>query len=474
MFGLRSVKSFWPLCGLLFIACAPTVQGGGGTYIGKIADAQSLSDVTKTDATAQDALDDADGAASSCQAFTPYDAVQFDAANANELGKFCPMGCNLSFCAETTSTECANHICVWDGPSSSSHCSIPCTDTCPAGYICRKAQNASASYCFQDTDKFFPDLGKPCPGNTCASDSTNCAKLTDACQYKLCANHTGNTTSICSSPCDPAKGCPCGMHCAKVDWGGPEYMCFPDGAECKIDADCAKKPHDFCSFATCQWGACVFTPDDGTTPDGICKAPDPCHQTLCHNASKTCEVFERNCDDKSACTTDSCDVGNGTCVHTPIANCCGDGKCTGSENKGNCVIDCVQGSGTCAYRCGQSPAGGCNCADTCANDPTGCCPDYDAACGGDSTLSCVGRCGQPFLGGVNECDCLDTCATNPNGCCADYIGACVAAKPVCQPSDPCYGTCKSATPSGAKCTCNPMDINGMFLPKCASFATCCI
>ncbi len=44
------------------------------------------------------------------------------------------------------------------------------------------------------------------------------------------------------------------------------------------------------------------------------------------------------CDDVNACTTDSCVAGS--CVHAPVAVCCGDFVCASSESESTCAVDC--------------------------------------------------------------------------------------------------------------------------------------
>jgi hypothetical protein len=70
----------------------------------------------------------------------------------DEIGKFCPMGSNLSLCASGSSSSCkTTGICLWDGSSvtgTHAYCTIGCDptrkDSCPPRFAC-KAQGCSSA-----------------------------------------------------------------------------------------------------------------------------------------------------------------------------------------------------------------------------------------------------------------------------------------------------------------------------------------
>lgn len=452
-------------------AADPGANAGGD----QVASANSDADAHSTadgDTAASDGAASSDGDAQ-CKPFVPATVNPPGGPAKVKLGQDCPMGCNLTYCADKTSDYCDTKICVWDGPMNAAYCSMPCNNDCPVGYACRKADDTGEKFCFYDVEKFVPDLGQPCKGTDCSPDyDTNCATVSSDCLSGVCAATAAPKSNWrCAAPCSPKTGCPCGFHCGHPDKGWTGYFCIEDGTECKNDADCEKKSWDFCHIDQCVYGICHFknTNDVPYDPKAKCKAPDNCTLTYCDSIKSQCNYQPKNCDDNKACTADTCDPGKG-CVNTPMASCCGDGNCSSGETTQGCPTDCAPGNNTCAYRCGKAFAGGCSCENKCATDPAGCCADYQAACGGNPGNSCVGNCGSVS----SNCNCSTNCAKNSAGCCADYVGACIAPKPKCEPADECFGQCATATPFGAVCKCNVIDtIAAMTLPDCISRAYCC-
>jgi hypothetical protein len=70
----------------------------------------------------------------------------------DEIGKFCPMGSNLSLCASGTSSSCkTTGICLWDGNSVTgkrAYCTVGCDpskkDSCPERFACKPQGCSSA------------------------------------------------------------------------------------------------------------------------------------------------------------------------------------------------------------------------------------------------------------------------------------------------------------------------------------------
>jgi hypothetical protein len=124
----------------------------------------------------------ASDASTSDAALSPADAAP---QHSPDLGKNCPMGCNLTLCVSTTSDSCENRFCVWDGRFGfDSYCSEPCEEgTCPAGWQCLVADDGEGSFCFANPAEC---------GNGIVERGETCDPGPD----------TGSPQSGCSSDCD--------------------------------------------------------------------------------------------------------------------------------------------------------------------------------------------------------------------------------------------------------------------------------
>ena len=229
--------------------------------------------------------------------------------------------------------------------------------------------------CDGGTDEATCDDGNPCTVDTCAGaagctyvpadgaacDDGNACTVGDLCKYGQCKPgpvlcDDGN---VCTSDsCDPKSGCvhadagaacddgyPCSIDACDAVKGcgyGGQVDCDDDNA-CTDDA-CDPKIGCVNALRT---GSC----DDGnvctlsdTCKDGQCgplvlpgcpKTGNPCIKGCAGDSTPCTEFFYAcpqtgeicvdtpkllNCDDKNACTTDSCDKVAG-CVHAPIAGC---------------------------------------------------------------------------------------------------------------------------------------------------------
>jgi hypothetical protein len=84
-----------------------------------------------------------------------------------------------------------------------------------------------------------------------------------------------------------------------------------------------------------QAGICKFAPLAGCCrADHDCKTSDGCRIGACIKGK--CEYKPKTCDDKDACTTDSCDSKTGKCKFTP-KDCDDKNACTSDKcEKGVC------------------------------------------------------------------------------------------------------------------------------------------
>ncbi|MFT6399550.1 MAG: cysteine-rich repeat protein [Bradymonadia bacterium] len=70
---------------------------------------------------------------------------------AEDLGGFCPFGCDLDLCADTESTDCSTGVCLYEGFDSWAYCTQPCTDgECPEAYSCETADDGTGDWCKAD------------------------------------------------------------------------------------------------------------------------------------------------------------------------------------------------------------------------------------------------------------------------------------------------------------------------------------
>jgi hypothetical protein len=100
-----------------------------------------------------------------------------------DLGKFCPMGCNLDTCVDTAATDCESHDCVWDGRGDDfgdAYCSQSCASAgCPDGYTCLAAEDGTGKFCFADPavcGDGVVERGEKCDaGSTNGAPDSGCA-----------------------------------------------------------------------------------------------------------------------------------------------------------------------------------------------------------------------------------------------------------------------------------------------------------
>jgi hypothetical protein len=214
-------------------------------------------------------------------------------------------------------------------------------------------------------------------------------------------------------------------------------LCLPHSQCCTSDSDCTEDAANRCiTNIRCVSGAC-----EGDTL--TCDDRDACTSDSC-NPAVGCVNDPINCDDGNACTVDYCDATIG-CLHTPkvCPDCgpCQTAHCdpvTGCGCRSFCTADQVCSDGVCCPT-GQVNCGSGTCFDLTSDSHN--CGVCGTACTGGTICSnsqCVCPTGQTLCGGT----CYNL-QTNPQHC-----GACAKA---C--TAPAHAT---ATCSGGVCdfTCN--------------------
>ncbi len=319
-----------------------------------------------------------------------------------------------------------------------------CTsDSCKQGAGCQHLANNAGC---DDTNACT--IGDICAGSECkpgtptvCDDANPCT--TDNCNVKTGLCGTTNNDLVCNDN----NACTVGDLCAVgLCQAGTPTVCN-DGNGCTDDK---------CDVVS---GNCVVTNNTAACSDGdACTLGDVCAAAVCKaGAAKVC-------DDKNACTTDSCDKVTGGCTTAPIIGC--GGNCalvTDCDDKNACTTDaCTLGKcSNTANAIACTDGNGCTVGDVCAagackpgallvcNDSKGCtddkcdvltgkcvytnntavCSDNDACTMGDVCAAGVCTAGKPLA-----CDDKNPCTTGDK-CTA---GACVAGVPVvCNDNNPC-------------------------------------
>ena len=225
-----------------------------------------------------------------------------------------------------------------------------CVAAKPAEEICDGTDND----CDSKTDEGTCDDAKVCTddkcngaagcsnkNNTlaCDADESTCTE-DDACAEGKCVagkKKTCDDNNPCTKDtCDPKAGCK-----FEIEDGA---LCNADDNECTVSDICkagkcapgelkACSSPDGCTTGKCKLdnGKCEYAFQDGNP----CNDGNPCTQ------GETCKVDACkgavvDCDDKNACTADSCDPKTG-CLHAAVKGVCDDGdKCTSGD-------DCLNG-----------------------------------------------------------------------------------------------------------------------------------
>lgn len=174
-----------------------------------------------------------------------------------------------------------------------------------------------------------------------------------------------------------------------------------------------------CTIDTCDEASrsCLHETDDDLCDDGVvCNGVERCDEAI------GCAAGEGiDCDDGVPCTADSCDDADGTCRHAPDDASCDDGLyCNGAERCDG-VAGCLMGTPPCdGASCDEA-------ADMC-DVPAQCTSDEDCDDGNECTIpSCSeGVCTQAF--GDAACDDGDACTSDDRCeqgvCTGDVIPGC--------------------------------------------------
>ena len=409
-------------------------------------------------------------------------------------------------CACIDNANCANTYCIDDIASTTGKaCAHVCVDSCPSGYKCSAMSGGSGdlvSVCVAT----FVHLCEPCSK---ASDCQSLGSPGAGCIDHGAAGNFCGTACLTGDDCPQGYGClettavdgKKAQQCAPLSTGGatgfgacacsavaiakkattncysPVAQGVPGQGKCTGTRSCSAVGLTPCSATAAALELCNAKDDDcdgltdeGSCDDGLACTTDNCqgaagcqHVSLdgtpCNADSNVCTVDDAcsegncepgkvlDCDDKNACTTDTCDLAKG-CTHVAFEGlpCDADGSaCTAG--------DVCQGGG-----CHKGPVVVCDdnnpCTDDACDPTTGQC---QAKSGGDNvpcddSSKCTSK-DACFNGGCKgkpvDCDdgnaCTDDVCDPKTGCAHQPASgvACSDENP-CTLSDLCKdGTCES-------------------------------
>ena len=358
-------------------------------------------------------------------------------------------------------------------------------NACTVGDICAKGSCDGKPL----DAKVKCDDGNPCTTDACAvesgcthkaddaavCDDGNACTKNDYCKDGSCV--AGVNTCGCSSDSDCA-GSEDGNLCNGTLYCDKSQQPF----QCKVNpgtvVKCDDSLNSVCQQNACEpsSGKCVINKEKDGTPckadDNVCTSPDACSDGACKPGPTL------DCDDKKACTSDSCDPKAG-CVATPLAGPCNDGdacteldSCQGGTCKGSPVnekVKCDDGNQCTLDTCDQT-AGCKNAAlDAKSCDDGNACTQNDACvqgqckggvntCGCNTDADCKAKEDNDLCNGTLYCDSAKQCKINPVtvvNC--DTSGDNFCKKTACEPqSGKCVADVKAdATPcdaDGSLCT----------------------
>ncbi|MSP92825.1 MAG: hypothetical protein EXR79_13645 [Myxococcales bacterium] len=366
-------------------------------------------------------------------------------------GNACTAGdaCAASQCKAGKATDCN------DGN--------PCSDDAcdPQSGACKSAANVAPC-----SDGNACTVSDVCGAGVCKPGATKGCDDNNGCTNDGCDVSQGTCTHVANtSACNDANECTLGDQCAATSCKSGAPKSCDDGKQCTDDG-CDK------ASGNCAYAANAAACDDGNK----CTLADKCALGACAPGTLVA------CDDKDACTNDSCNPASGTCLFSPKVGC-----------GGNCAkaIDCSDGnacttdectSGKCAFPANTAScddANPCTVSDVCASGtckpgaPKPC--DDGNPCTNDSCNASIGQCAYVNntapCNDNNACTLGDACAASKcaggapkacndsNGCtddgCAPLTGLCAFANnatacsdnSACTTLDGCSGgTCKGGPP----------------------------
>ncbi len=291
-------------------------------------------------------------------------------------GNPCTLGdaCAKGSCGFQTLLACQDdNSCTQDSCDAASGCThLPLDATCSDGNACTAGDSCEKGSCAAGTAVSCDD-GNPCTADGCsgdvgcthqvalgsACDDANACTLSDACTAT--AHCQGGQQANCDDgsactgdACDLATGCThTDLTVACTDGDACTLGDLCGGGKCNAGAPLGCNDSNPCSDDSCEAvTGCQHSANGAPCDDGnLCTKGDSCSSFGCKSG------LSALCNDKNACTSDSCDPATGDCMHAELPGlACDDGN--------NCTSGDVCGSGGACAGAGKN----CSDGDACTKD----------------------------------------------------------------------------------------------------------
>ncbi len=203
---------------------------------------------------------------------------------------------------------------------------------CSSAKPCSDGVACTADLCLPDgTCRFVPD-DSLCEGSFCMLDAKCDAKLGCSGTPRDCSNALACDVDSCD---EAARTCRHVLDNSKCPMG---QLCTLDGCkDCQRDADCSDGKE--CTRDTCVAGRCTSVTDVSLCDDKVACTLDSCTpEGACRHQNS-----DPLCNDGIACTDDRC-AGSAGCMHTAVSSRCDDLRfCNGVETC-DVLRGCVPGA----------------------------------------------------------------------------------------------------------------------------------
>jgi len=370
----------------------------------------------------------------------------------------CPKG---DYCECKSNGDCDSGYCI--AGAEGKYCAQTCVDSCKKdGFICVLVALPGASdkvnICVAEGGNVCNPCNKNSDCSTLAYADAKCVDNGDAGAFCGQGCKTDNSCAVgyeCKEVSDiaGAKSKQC------VPKGGAVCKCSKAAISQKLSTTCHVKT----GSAKCAGQRkCLPDGEQGAPPGGGLSAclADKADVEKCDGKDNDCDgsTDEETCDDKNACTADSCDAKNAQCKHVNQ-----DGGCDADGSK--CTKDDVCSNGVCKagkkLDCDDKNActkDTCDPKDGCKNDA-----DVGAACDADNNLCTENdkcdKTGSCKPGAQKSCTNNDPCIT---GKCKITTGKCAYSSEdntPCNDGNACTekDTCKSESCKGTPASCDDKD-----------------